>query len=585
MLIGSFWLVPTDRLNSIIARQLTDAFGSNVTLSGRPSVSLVPFLIVSFGPIEVASSGDNAKPLMEIAQAKGRLSTTSLWEGKPALRYIDLENANIFLMRDETGKTNWSAVRLFSNYDENQVDAPDLKFSKFLKRITFINSTLNISDPGLEEVHTFTELNTTIIGPPRSTSFHADGSFIWNGAHVDVSASINKPGAFMLGDTSPASLLISSATLEATFKGDLTWAEELRGDGYVEANVHSASELAKWLDIAGGTILPDGPMRLIGDGVFTSQKLDFRPIGIRFQDGKADGRLQLDLTGPSIGLSGTLAYDRFTFNGGESASEGAPSTLETLLEMGQSGVNLDLRISADTARIAGRNIQNMALGFILKKPSLLVNIGTADIMGIGDEDTVISQVRGEINVDFSEQEKTANANVTFNNMTAESLEETVGKTLPFDGDTTISLQVAAKGKGASELEDSLNMKVVADIQDGVLNAINLSEALSTDQAPDGEALNDESSSTPFERGKIVGTINSSGVFNISQMKLEAEELQATISGRVDISSDQLSMLGRLSSVKLNEASQSLDVPFTLGGAISKPYISSVNGAAVPASNR
>lgn len=584
VLVGSFWLVPTDRLNAIIARQLTDALGSNVTFSGRPSVSIIPFLKVSFGPIKVASSGDDAKPLMEIARASGRLSTTSLWEGKPALRYIDLEDANIFLIRDEAGKTNWSAVRFFSTYNETQADGPDLKFSKILKRITFINSTLNISDPSLKERHKFTELNAVIIGPPRSADFSARGSFIWNGALVEGSASIEKPGTFMVGGTSPAILSISSAATDATFRGDLTWAKELRGDGYLEADVHSAYELSRWLNLAGGDILPDKPMRLIGDGIFTPTKFDFRPIGIRFQDGKADGRLELDLTGGALGLSGTLAFDRFNFDDSETPSDRAPSFIESLLATGQSGAKLDMRISADSARIAGHNIQNMAVGIILNQPSLMVNIGSADMMSAIDEDESVGQLRGEIIVEFADQKKTATANVTLNNMTVDALEETMGKALPFDGDASISLQVAAGGKSAVELEDSLSLEVVADIQNGALNYINLSEIFTKDQAPDGTALNNEKSKTPFEQGKITGTINSSGIFTISQMTLAGEEIQATSSGRVDIANDQVSMLGRLSSVGSNAPAQTSDVPFTLGGMISSPRVSSVNGVPVPTSN-
>ncbi|MEP3524706.1 MAG: AsmA family protein [Hyphomicrobiales bacterium] len=583
VLVGSFYLVPTDRLNAVIARQLTDAFGSNVTLAGRPTVSLVPFLKVSFGPVKVAVSGDDNKTLMNIERASGRLSTTSLWERKPALRFIDLENAKIFLIRDATGESNWSASRFFSKDKNDGLDAPDvpeLKFSKILKRISFVNSTLVIADPDLVESHILTEFNATITGPPRSADFAVKGSFMWHNELVKGAVSIEKPGAFMVGDTSSAKVSISSDAVDAIFKGDLKWAKQLRGDGTLEANIHSALEASKLLGLSSGNILPEGPIRLIGDGIFTPEAFDFRPIGIRFQDSKADGRLQLDLTGSGLGLSGTLAFDQFVFSDKVSEKTNAPSFLDALLETGQSGAKLDLRLSADTARIAGQDIQNMAVGIILNKPSLLVNIGSAGMMGLGDTDVPLSQLRGEIAIKFVHEQKIASANLTLNNMTIDALEETVGTALPLDGNASISLQASASGENAQELEDAFELKVVADIQDGMLNNFNLVEVLNADRAPDGTAINNENFKTPFKRGQIRGTINSAGIFSISEMNLQAENMNASASGRVDIAGNLLSILGSVSPINLAQAPENLDRQFTLGGTIFNPRVSSINGVPV-----
>ena len=584
VLVGSFWLVPTDRLNAVIARQLTDAFGSNVTFSGRPTVSLVPFLEVSFGPIKVAADGADQKPLMEIARASGRLSTTSLWEGKPALRYIDLENANIFLMRDEVGKANWSAGRFFSKDNKGDTREPELNFSKILKRISLVNSTVIIADPTLEEPHKLTELNATIIGPPRRSDLTLNGSFIWRGALVEGAVSIEKAGAFIGGVSSPARVSISSRATDVRFNGDLKWAEQLRGDGTLEMNIHSAIDLAKMLSLTGSDILPKGPIRLIGDGIFTPETFDFRPIGIRFPEGRADGRLQLNLTNSGLNVSGTLAFDRFLFSEKELTKPNAPSFLEALLTTGQSGAKLDLRLSADEARIAGQNIQNMAVGIILNKPSLLVNIGSADMMSSRDQNVPISQLRGEIVVEFEGEQKAATANLTFNNMTIDALEERLETTLPVDGKASISVQLSASGKNSQELEDALGMKIVTDIQDGVLNYINLGEVLNAGNTPNGDAVNDENQNTPFKRGQIKGMINSNGIFAISEMVLEAENMKSIASGRVDIANNLLTMLGRASAANISETTENLDVPFTLGGTISKPRISSINGVSVSSPN-
>lgn len=585
--VGSFWLVPKDRLNGLIAKQLSEALGYEVTLSGRPSVQFFPYLNVSFGPLRVTAHGDGKRPLMEIERASGRLSTRSLWEGNPALRFIDLERARIFLMRDETGTTNWSAARFFAKTEAKSVTvesgAPELRFPKKLKRISLIDSTLTISDPGLDGFHMLTKINATITGPPRSSDLAINGSFVWRGEPVSGSLSIARPGAFMAGAPSSAKANMTSPFAKAAFTGNLAWSDMLRGDGTVEASITSAPGFLDWLGLEGGSVLPAGELQLVGSGIFTPKKFSFRPIGIRFGASRADGRLELDLAGRALGLGGSLAFDRLVMSDENEADGAPPSFLETLLATGQSGASLDLRLSADSARIAGQEMSDMAVGVILKESSLVLNIGSASLNDNDNGQNPPGQLRGEIAVDLKEDAKKAKASLTFGAITMSRLENALGLELPLSGAASVSFQAAAEGKNAQAMENTLDVQIVADIQNGEMSGVNFAALLNPEpfsSTRNVRVLNGISLKTPFSRGRLAARMLPTGILDISELSLEGTGLRMNAGGRADIVGDRLSMLGKISGPAGKDAG---GVSFTLGGSLSIPRVSSVDGVPVPSS--
>jgi len=306
----SFLLVPKERLNALIAKQLSEAFGHNVTVSGRPSVSLFPYLSVSFGPLAVAAAEEGSTPLIEIERANGRLSVTSLWEGNPSLRFIELVRAKVSLVRKSGDKSNWSTARLFIEDRKGPSNAPALRFPTRLRSISFSDSTLTIDDEAKAEPEVFTSINAVIVGPPRSQDFSINGSMIWRGELAKFSAALAEPGAMMAGGQTKAGFTIESAPVVARFNGDMVWKEGLQGDGTLEAVIPSAAKLVEWLGFKGADALPADQLRILGDGVFTAEAFDFRPISVRLGDGKADGRLKISMAEGAIGLSGTLAFDQ-----------------------------------------------------------------------------------------------------------------------------------------------------------------------------------------------------------------------------------------------------------------------------------
>lgn len=579
VLVASFFLVPKERLNALIAKQLSEAFGHGVTVSGRPSVSLFPYLSVSFGPLKVAASDPNSAPLMEIERASGRLSVTSLWEGNPSLRFIALERANMSLVRSKGGQSNWSTARLFAQNWDGPSNKPALRFPIRLRSISFSDSTLIINDEKFNEPEIFTGINATIVGPPRSDSFSAAGTLIWRGELAKFSADLEDPGVMMVGAKTKASVMVDSALLSARFNGDLIWQDKLQGDGSLEADIPSIAKLGEWLGLKGVRALPSEQVRILGDGTFTSEAFDFRPISVRLGDGKADGRLKISKAGHAIGLSGTLAFDQIALSEVALGANERDTLLDDLFDVSRSNASLDLRVSAENALIGAQEARNIALGLLLKDDNLIVNIGAVELAGANN--VINGKLGGELTIKNAHQSTQLETNLTLSETSFQSLSETFGVTLPFEGPLSLTVEMKTEGNKETEIESAFNAKVSAKLAQGLVKEMAFDE-ISDLAAADNSALNGIDKRTTYDIGEIQAVVRSDGIMDISKFYLKNQANEFVSSGMIDLVGNSVSLLGAMKKAGTQNAEEegAAAVPFTLGGTISKPRITSANGKAL-----
>ena len=576
VLVVSFSLVPKERLNALIANQLSEAFGHNVTVMGRPSVSVLPYLSVSFGPLAIAAAEEGRAPLIEIERANGRLSITSLWEGDPSLRYIELERAKISLVRKEGGKSNWSTARLFIKDWQGPSNAPALRFPTRLRSIAFSNSMLTIDDETPAKPEVFTGINATIVGPPHSQDFSVSGTMIWRGELAEFSAKLAEPGAMMAGGTTKAALTIDSAAVVARFNGDVVWKEKLQGDGALEAEIPSAGKLVEWIGIKGADALPTDKLRILGDGIFTAEAFDFRPISVRLGDGKADGRLKVSVAKGAIGLSGTLAFDQLVLGEIGIGGQGGNNLLDDVLKTSQSGATVDLRLSAETARIGQQDANNMALGLLLKDNNMVLNVGSMELAGA--DNLINGKLGGELTISKAVGPRSFDANLTLSETSFASISQPTSVVLPFEGGLSLTLQMSAKGESQEDIVNSFKAEASAQLSQGVLKEVAL-DKMSDPAALEAGAVNGVDEQTVYEVGEIQATISADGKVDITQFALKTELSEFWGNGVIDLIENRLSLLGV---VKKNRDDDSIEeplpaVPFALGGTVSKPKVMSVGG--------
>ena len=380
----------------------------------------------------------------------------------------------------------------------------------------------------------------------------------------------------MAGGTTKAALTIDSASVVARFKGDVVWKEKLQGDGTLEAEIPSAAKLVEWFGIKGADALPAEQLRILGDGTFTAETFDFRPIAVRLGDGKADGRLKMSMTEGMIGLSGTLAFDQLLLGEIGVGGEDGNNLLEDLLTTSQSGAVIDLRLSAETARIGMQDAKNMAVGLLLKDHNLVVNVGAMELAGA--ENLINGKLGGELSISKDNQSRSFDANLTLSETSFTSIRQSTSISLPFEGDLSLTLQMRAKGETQDEIERSFEVDASAQLNEGILKEVAL-EKLSDPAAIEAGSINGVDAQTAYQSGEIQATIRADGNMDVTKFVVKTEANEFSSSGVIDLVENRLSLLGIVKK-NANESSTEASipaVPFSLGGTVSKPKITSIDG--------
>ncbi len=567
LLSASFWLIPKDRLNAVIATQLSEAFGYDVILNGAPEVHLFPYLSVSFGPLKVASQRSDERPLMMVERANGRLSVTSLWEGKPALRYIEMEKADIFLLKRDGDENNWSSARFFLK-DEETKDLI-LRFPSRLRKVRFKDSKLTYLNASLGEEQTFSNINIEMKGPPRHADFSVKGRFSWHGDEIETDFSLSEPAAFLTGKNSEALVRLSGQWVTAHFKGSMNWKNEFRADGDLEAELSNPSAFAGWLDLEGYGLLMEEKVTLVGNSIFTKEQIDFRTIGIRFKESRGDGRLVVKMADKKINLSGTLAFDDISLSKEE---EGGSLSLfvEKLLKVSDFKSTFDLRLSAEKVEIDSQNFENLALGVVSGKQSFLVNIGAASL--INRQGTVEGHLNGEIAVKKQGEKKQVSASLILRQAQFDMIDGLFNLNLPLDGVTNITFEAQADAREETLFAETGNLTMKADFQNSIFHGIRFDDLTQANKGQDLALFNDASYQTKFKEGSFEASVNALGIIDVARLTLKNNAYALLASGRVDLNEDKVSMLGKLSFPNQDKDELSL----TFGGALSSPIISSID---------
>jgi len=357
------------------------------------------------------------------------------------------------------------------------------------------------------------------------------------------------------------------------------WKEKLQGDGTLEAEIPSAGKLVEWIGIKGVDALPTDKLRILGDGIFTADAFDFRPISVRLGDGKADGRLKVSQVEGAIGLSGTLAFDQLLLGEIGVGGEDGNNLLEDLLKISQSGAIIDLRLSAETARLGLQDAKNMALGLLLKDSNMVLNVGSIELTGA--DNLINGKLGGELTISKAVGARSFDANLTLSETSFASISKPASVELPFEGGLSLTLQMKAAGESQEDILNSFKVDASAILSQGVLKEMSL-DKLGDLAALETTVINGVDEQTAYEAGEIQATIRADGNVDITKFALKTDIHEFSGRGVVDLVENRLSLFGVLNK---NGGDDSIEeplpaVPFALGGSVSKPKVMSVGGKAL-----
>lgn len=270
--VGTLFLIPADRIGSIVGDQFERATGRSLVISGDIRPSLYPVLGVRAEGIEVGNPAwVEDGPMLRAERLNVGVDLWALFSGTVRVQRFELVRPDIVLVSRADGAVSWD----FSNGEAVEDSGAAATtgggglsaFSLDLAEIT--DGTVLFRDQAAGTEMRAEDLTLTLRLPEAAGIARLEGNGAMNGATVSVEAVIDGIGPLLAGDLRPVTLALQWAGGEAGFDGRVGLSP-LGIDGTVALD---ATDLAPLMALA-GQAAPDLPRglgrdRLALEGAFT----------------------------------------------------------------------------------------------------------------------------------------------------------------------------------------------------------------------------------------------------------------------------------------------------------------------------
>lgn len=564
VLLAVPYLLSSTTVKTNIEAQFSRLTGSRVTLNGESTISLNPYLGVSYQNVSLRKDDQN-NPFLIVETMKARINLLSALTGNIKLSRLQLIRPKLDLTIDAHGATNWSVF--YGSSGDNVLDDRNGTHDPVeLGLIQIQDGIVTYEDHRSSSKQEFTAINGSVTWPTPDTPSNADLKGIWNGEAINVLSEVQNPFLLLTGGASEFSVSISSAPVELSYSGKIDTGEKHTTQGDLIFSSPSPQRLVEWTGANLRAFSLLGPMELTSRLVADSNQIKFDALSLSINGSKAQGRVQLlSKKNEARALNGTLAFQSIKL----------PSPDEIITSFFPhndgnvalfDGLNMDLRLSAVSAEGDGLKLENIAATALVRDGLANIDIGQATVFG-GELMGTFS-VGGEENIELG-------ANVTLTNINLSELTTLYGPglmTLGGKGNARFKLKSVAPRK--DEVMRHLNGDGFITGENGEITGLNLQTVLDAGETP--QNINTSavfSGSTDFEKIKLEFFI-ANGLAFLRNSELANSEYSVILGGRSDLAGRTLALRGKL--IKQGEVQnegktiQTLTLPFFVGGTTTEP---------------
>jgi AsmA protein len=555
------FLVPVDAYKGKIVALVKDATGRDLRIDGPIKLSLFPNLALEATDVALANApGGVAKDMVRLKTLDVNLKLWPLLRGAIAIDRFVLVDPVIALEIDKQGRPNW-AFETPAKQTGAATPAPSARAGKTgdaaggsasftslrLDDVRLVNGTVSYLDQRSGKKETVASINMKLSLPDLASPFAAEGSAVWNGEKLTLTADLAKPGALGGGGASPVSVKLASALLNADFEGTATGATFSKLAGTVDLNTPSLRRLAQW---AGSPLAASGsgfgPLAIKGKLDVAGPKIAFSDAAISLDAIKGQGALTLDRSGARPYLKGHLALATLDLNPylpaeGQSSAPPAPSKPAApspagtgkLAAAGWSDAPLDLSglkladadfdLTADALVYRKITIGKSALALHLKDGRF-----TADLKELA---LYQGKGQGKVVADGSGAVPRIEASLNLANVQVGPLLRDAAGLGWLNGTGAFDMSVAGQGRSQREIVGALNGKGSLNLANGVIKGVNLVGMIKNAAA--AVAGQQSGGETDFATLSATYTI-ANGVLRSNDLRLKSAEVPMEGAGTVDL---------------------------------------------------
>ncbi|KMO29245.1 hypothetical protein VQ02_30205, partial [Methylobacterium variabile] len=490
------------------------------------------------------------------------LGLAGLLAGRAEITGLVLERARIALPDGDDGRSaDWAdpAARLVA-----------AGRGRHLRRLVLVDATLTGRDPRSGALERITGVNLVANWPRPSAGLDLSAAFTWRGVPATLTLSGLRPREVAAGAESPVTAVLTwaraggtgapAAEGSAEIDGSLTWVRDAgaKGAGAEDAGGKDAgagdvaaagprlsgqgrfatpalSGTLAWLGIEPGPAALAGPVSLEGRLVAGPGGVEWPEIRVRVGDNQLEGAGAVALARGHIAVSGTLAAERLDLSGLVPAAEPgggwsrAPLTLDGLTRG-----DLDLRLSAASARLGPVEAQDVAAGLLVRAGTVEATLGRATVQG--------GTVKGRAVLATLPAGLDARLQGSADRIDLGGLFADLGWPRWILGRAQGSVALDSAGSSLADLVGRLGGRAAATVEGGEILGLNLADLA---QKPETAATAlRRGGRTHFERARVSLTV-SDGVAEIGQGQVRGAALTASLGGRVFLAERRLGAEARI----------------------------------------
>ena len=597
---------PAGLIKDQIERAASASAGRPVTI-GDAAVTLWPKPSISLNDFAVANpEGMAGAPLLKAATVNAQLKLKPLLSGMAEIESLEIIKPEINLLKDASGKTNWTVDSREQSAAGPAVSLPN--------GATIKNGLVTYAAAGTKEPVRFEKIDATIEASGKTS---AKGLLNHHGESASVDIALNDIFAAAAGKPVDVKADIDGKDLKGSITGTSGSAlpQELTGD--VALTSGSVRDLARWFgsDVAqGGAPLP-GSVAGKFKATATSVTFDATDVAAGGDTGKLTGTLLFD--GPRPKYQGVIAVPRIDLNAWLGATpspakaagpeaeddleletapawDGLRATLGALKSGGAAPEAAAAPTDIESAKAAAGAWSETPIDLKILQSADLDAVITADELALGKLDLKKAQINaklvngkldaklekltvgagsatGKLSLDSSKAVPRADVALTLVNVAAEPIiTEITGKPL-LAGTSNVDIIAAGEGKNQNDLASSIEGKATFRMSKGVIRGFDVRSIVSNWwNSLTGGLKFDINKKTGFEKLDAQYDIKKGLMTSSPGLDIGGSEVEVQSRGSVSLPAKRINQEIR---VKVVPPPSAPPIPVKISGNWSKPSIS------------
>ncbi|MGL4488095.1 MAG: AsmA family protein [Rhizobiaceae bacterium] len=562
-------LIDQEKLKAKFLADIGQWIGSEVTSRGQFQLSLFPEFKATLADVvstEAASPVQLSARSIEIGISPwpaliGRIDSSS----------IQFNEADI-IVHAQTGDTLaglWRVNPLGSIVESagrqmvSDASATDLSSVRNAKLglVTLNQSTFTaIAKDGSKEQ--ISNIDGSLNWPSLRSSAHLDAVAKWRGETLDIKAQIMDPLGFLAGDNSSLSLNVASTPMTLSFVGKGNLVANFFADGDVSWKTPSMRRFLQWLRTSSTAGESIGEIELNAKLVTKDGKLNFNDVAMSVSDSVASGTLVIDPVVKPIKSSGTLAFKKVDLAAlAASLPIGADGQVGDELRV-LDNLDVDLRLSAESATIGGYVIANAAGAIRIAKGDASIDLGTGDIAG--------GTIMGRLELTGPATNKTGHLIAALRKLQLDQVSDLPAGIPVFSGPLSGKLEIAGPYLDLRTLLATGNGTFNLELDPGVVRNFNLEAMQSAVETQSNFELPSVYAGMSEAREFSLNALIKSGVIVVNDAKAVIDGRRVLLTGAIPLLSRGIALNGVITDIDPGASTKPL--PFFVGGTWWKPMV-------------